>query len=145
MIEFDMIYDNKNHSWYDLQKEGVLLEIAERNQIKGRSNIRSDIFGYLFQKGFIPLSQPIMRITRTFCHSLEASQKQQGEDKSKKSNVRAVFGDPLGAFWKNIKIPKTLAIGSKGKLNLLEILGNPFCRERHLIRSRKPQPFHRHI
>jgi len=72
----NMIVSNikqKNQSWYDLEKEGVYWKLAERNQIKGRSNIRTDILGYLFQKGFLPLSQPIMRITRTFCHSLEAS------------------------------------------------------------------------
>ena len=33
-------------------REKGLLEIAERNQIKERSNIRTDIFGYRFQKGF---------------------------------------------------------------------------------------------
>ena len=42
-----------------------LLEIAERNQIKERSNIRADIFGYCFQKGSILLSRPIICLTRT--------------------------------------------------------------------------------
>ena len=50
------------------------MEIAERNQIKERSNISIDIFGDRFQKGFIQLSQPMMRI-RNIYHSLEVSRK----------------------------------------------------------------------
>ena len=68
-----------------------------------------------------------MRITRTFCHSVEASKKEphleKTTDNSKIYQMCEGF-TPLGTFWKKIKILKILAnpIGSKGKQNLLEIL-----------------------
>ena len=57
--------------------------MAERNQIKERNNIRIDIFGYRFQKGLILLSQPIMRITRTFLPFYRSLPETFREDNSK--------------------------------------------------------------
>ena len=80
--------------------------MAERNQIKERNNIRIDIFGYRFQKGLVLLSQPIMRITRTFCRSIEASQKHL--EKTTQSNQRCERF--LEIFWKILKFGKFLQI-----------------------------------
>ena len=88
------------------------MEIAERNQIKERSNISIDIFGDRFQKGFIQLSQPMMCI-RNIYYSLEVSRKIIGGEEiipifeNRERMETNLLGCPsLSGFWKTVIILK---------------------------------------